>query len=41
MMTRNGIDSPKVVLGGTKEDVCCFIVALIEYQLLYNINVEY
>ena len=41
MMTRNGIDSPKVVLGGTKEDVCFFIVALIEYQLLYNINVEY
>jgi hypothetical protein len=41
MMTRNVIDTSKVLLGGTKEDVCCFIAALVEYQLLYNVNVEY
>lgn len=41
MMTRNGVDTPKVGLGGTKEDVCCFIAGLIEYQLLYNVNIEY
>jgi len=41
MMSRNGVDTPKVGLGGTKEDVCCFIAGLIEYQLLYNVNIEY
>jgi hypothetical protein len=41
MMTRNGVDTPKVGLGGTKEDVSCFIAGLIEYQLLYNVNIEY
>jgi hypothetical protein len=41
MMTRNGVDTPKVGLGGTKEDVCCFIAGLIEYQLLYNVSIEY
>jgi hypothetical protein len=41
MMTRNGIDTPKVGLGGTKEDVSCFIAGLIEYQLLYNVNIDY
>ena len=41
MMTRNGVDTPKVGFGGTKEDVCCFIAGLIEYQLLYNVNIEY
>ncbi len=41
MMTRNGVDTPKVGLGGTKEDVCCFIAGLIEYQLLYNVNIKY
>lgn len=41
MMARNGVDTPKVGLGGTKEDVSCFIAGLIEYQLLYNINIEY
>ena len=41
MMTRNGVDTPKVGFGGTKEDVCCFIAGLIEYQLLYNVNIDY
>ena len=41
MKTRNGVDTPKVGLGGTKEDMCCFIAGLIEYQLLYNVNIEY
>jgi len=41
MMTRNGVDTPKVGFGGTKEDVSCFIAGLIEYQLLYNVNIEY
>jgi hypothetical protein len=41
MMASNGVDTPKVGLGGTKEDVSCFIAGLIEYQLLYNINIEY
>ena len=41
MMTRNGVDTPKVGLGGTKEDVSCFIAGLIEYQLLYNVNIDY
>jgi hypothetical protein len=41
MMARNGVDTPKVGLGGTKEDVSCFIAGLIEYQLLYNVNIEY
>ena len=41
MMARNGVDTPKVGLGGTKEDVGCFIAGLIEYQLLYNLNIEY
>lgn len=41
MMTQNGVDTPKVGLGGTKEDVSCFIAGLIEYQLLYNLNIDY
>ncbi len=41
MMTRNGVDTPKVGLGGTKEDISCFIAGLIEYQLLYNVNIDY
>jgi hypothetical protein len=41
MMARNGVDTPKVGLGGTKEDVSCFIAGLIEYQLLYNVNIDY
>jgi hypothetical protein len=41
MMTRNGVDTPKVGLGGTKEDVGCFIAGLIEYQLLYYVNIDY
>jgi len=41
MMARNGVDTPKVGIGGTKEDVSCFIAGLIEYQLLYNINIEF
>lgn len=41
MMTRSGVDTPKVGFGGTKEDVCCFIAGLIEYQLLYNVSIEY
>lgn len=41
MMRRSGVDTPKVGLGGTKEDVCCFIAGLIEYQLMYNVEVEY
>lgn len=41
MMIRNGVDTPKVGLGGTKEDVSCFIAGLIEYQLLYNVNIHY
>ena len=41
MMTRNGVDTPKVGLGGTMEDVSCFIAGLIEYQLLYNVNIDY
>lgn len=40
MMTRNGVDTSKVGFGGTKEDVCCFIAGLIEYQLIYNIKFE-
>jgi hypothetical protein len=40
MMTRSGVDVPKVGIGGTKEDVCCFIAALIQYQLLYNIEIK-
>jgi hypothetical protein len=41
MMTRNGVDTPKIGFGGTKEDVSCFIAGLIEYQLLYNVNIDY
>lgn len=41
LMIQNGVYTPKVGLGGTKEDVCCFIAGLIEYQSLYNIKVEY
>ena len=41
MMKRSGVNTPKVGIGGTKEDVCCFIAGLIEYQLLYNINIVY
>jgi hypothetical protein len=41
MMSRNGVYTPKVGIGGTKEDVCCFIAGLIECQLLYNVNIDY
>ena len=41
MMNRNSVDTPKVGLGGTKEDVSCFIAGLIECQLFYNVNIEY
>ena len=41
MMRRTGVDTPKVGIGGTKDDVCCFIAGLIEYQLMYNVEIEY
>jgi hypothetical protein len=41
MMSRNGVDTPKVGISGTKEDVISFIAGLIEYQIMYNINLEY
>lgn len=41
LMQKNGVETSKVGLGGTKEDVCCFIAGLIDYQLMYNIDVEY
>ena len=41
MMKKSGVDTPKVGFGGTKEDVCCFITGLIQYQIMYNINIEY
>jgi hypothetical protein len=41
MMSRYGLDAPKIGLSGSIEDVSCFIAGLIEYQLLYNVNVEY
>ena len=41
MMKKNGVETHKVGFGGTKEDVCCFIAGLIDYQLMYNIDVEY
>jgi len=40
MMRRTGVDTPKVGIGGMKEDVCCFIAGLIEYQLMYNVEIE-
>lgn len=41
LMKKNGVETHKVGFGGTKEDVCCFIAGLIDYQLMYNIDVEY
>lgn len=41
MMSRNGVDTPKVGIGGTKEDVISFIAGLIEYQLMYNVEIEF
>jgi len=41
MMKKSGVDTSKVGIGGTKEDVCCFIAGLIQYQIMYNINIEY
>lgn len=41
LMKKNGVETPKVGLVGTKEDVCCFIAGLINYQLMCNIDVEY
>jgi hypothetical protein len=41
MMTRYGLDVPKIGLSGSIDDVTCFIAGLIEYQMIYNINVEY
>lgn len=41
LIKKNGVETPKVGFGGTKEDVCCFIAGLIDYQLMYNIDVEY
>ena len=40
-MKKSGVDTSKVGIGGTKEDVCCFIAGLIQYQIMYNINIEY
>lgn len=41
LMKKNGVETPKVGIGGTNEDVCCFIAGLIDYQLMRNIDVEY
>jgi hypothetical protein len=41
MMSRNGVDTPKVGISGTKEDVISFIAGLIEYKIMYNIKLEY
>jgi hypothetical protein len=41
MMTRYGLDVPKIGLSGSIDDITCFIAGLIEYQMIYNINVEY
>ena len=41
MMTRSGVDFPKVGIGGTKEDVSMFIAGLIDYHSTYDINIEY
>ncbi len=41
MMTRYGLDVQKIGLSGSIEDMSAFIGGLIEYQLIYNINVEY
>ncbi len=41
IMIRNGVETPKVGFGGTKEDVSCFIAGLIEYQHIYNVNIDY
>lgn len=41
LMKKNGVETPKVGFGGTKEDVCCFIAGLIDYQLMYNIDVVF
>jgi len=41
MMRRSGVETPKVGIGGTKEDVISFIAGLIEYQLMYNVEIEY
>ena len=41
MMSRYGLDVPKIGLSGSMEDVTCFIAGLIEYQVMYNVNVEY
>jgi len=41
MMIQHGVDTPKVGISGTKEDVISFIAGLLEYQLQYNIKVEY
>lgn len=41
MMTRHGLDVSKIGLSGGLEDVTCFIAGLIEYQLIYNVDVQY
>jgi hypothetical protein len=41
MMTRHGLYVPKVGIGGSIEDVSCFIAGLIEHQLIFNIDIEY
>lgn len=41
MMTRYGLDVQKIGLSGSIEDMSVFIGGLIEYQLIYNVNVEY
>jgi hypothetical protein len=41
MMKKNGVDTPKVGFGGTKEDLSCFVAGLIDYQLMYNIDIEF
>jgi hypothetical protein len=41
MMPRYGLVEPKIGLSGSIDDVTCFIAGIIEYQMIYNIKVEY
>jgi hypothetical protein len=41
MMTRYGLDVQKIGLSGSIEDMSAFIGGLIEYQLIYDVDVEY
>ena len=40
MMSKYGMDVPKVGIGGDIEDVSCFIAGLIEYQTIFEVKVE-